>query len=329
MKKYRHVVSLVEQAQNIVITTHLHPDADGVGSQVALGMALLQLGKNVTCVNEMPLSPRYKYLDAKDFVISSDEFIERSQGKAIDLIIVVDTNSLSRIGTKMVSLVQHSKNMLFVDHHPAPKQIMALHCIDTSMAATGQLVGHLIEAFGATLNYDIALALYTAIIIDTSSFRYPTVSGETHRLIASLLETGVAASKAYNLIYGTKKLSHLHLLGSILTLSQTNSDETIAWISLSEKLMATFAVVNEDTHSFVNHLLVLDNIKIACMFRESGPVTKVSLRSSGTIDVGILAESLGGGGHNHSAATIVEGELEEVTRTTIAKLEIMLKESEE
>ena len=329
MDRYQRVISLLEQAQTIVITTHLHPDADGVGSQVALGLSLLQQGKSVTCVNEQPLQPRYKYLDAKNIVIGSDEFIEQQHGAAIDLMIVVDTNSLARIGVQMASLVQRSKNILFVDHHPAPKQIVALHCIDTTMAATGELVGSLIEQIGTTLDYDIALALYTAVIIDTSSFRYPTVTGATHRLIAQLLETGIAPSKAYNMIYGTKKISHLHLLGSILTLSDNNQDGTIAWISLSEQLLSKFAVVNEDTHSFVNHLLVLDKIKIACMFRESGTFVKVSLRSSGTIDVGIMAESMGGGGHNHSAATIVEGELEEVTTRTIAKLEIMLKGSEE
>ena len=192
------------------------------------------------------------------------------------------------------------------------------------MAATGELVGTLLEAIGVEFTKEIALPLYTAILIDTSSFRYPTVTGNTHRLIAKLLDSGVEPPSAYNFIYGTKKISYMQLLGTILSTAQTTSDEQIAWMCLTEKDLDQFKVENEDTLGFINNLLILDKIKVACMFRQEGNHVKISFRSAGDIDVGVIAQALGGGGHNHSAATVIEGKLDEVCQRTIQKLQIML-----
>ncbi len=193
------------------------------------------------------------------------------------------------------------------------------------MAATGELVGTLIEAMKVKMTAKLALPLYTSILIDTSSFRYPTVSGNTHRLIASLMDAGIKPPEAYNFIYGTKKITYMHLLGTILSMAQINKDESIAWLTLKEKNLDHFKVDTEDTHAFINHLLILDNIKVACMFRENGENIKISLRSAGDVDVGVFAQALGGGGHNHSAATILQGKLDHVVPYTISKLEKMLK----
>ena len=165
-------------------------------------------------------------------------------------------------------------------------------------------------------------------MIDPSSFRYPTVAGATHRLIAKLVETGVEPPNAYNGIYGTKKISHMHLLGSILLSANSNETDEIAWIVLRRDILEKFRTDIEDTHAFINHLLVLDKIKIAVMFREDENEIKVSFRSSGDIDVGAMARTLGGGGHSHSAATIIEtngSKLQQIILDTIQKIEVYLK----
>ncbi len=321
--------SRIEKANKIVITTHIHPDADGIGSEIALCLALKMKGKEVYCVHQKSLLERYHYLDQTSVVMDINEYNEKYANKPIDLLIVADTNTLSRIGNGLRKLVENSKDLLFIDHHPCPKELKALHCIDTSMAATGQLVGNLIEEMGVEFTKEIALPLYTAILIDTSSFRYPTVTGATHNLIGKLVDTGLEPSDAYNKIYGTKKISHIQFLGEVLRAAKTNKDNSIAWIYLDTKLMAQYNTDPEDTHNFVNHLLILDNVKVVCMFRElpDGKV-KISLRSSGDIDVGILAQGIGGGGHNHSAATIVDGQIQNVITEIIKKLEVMLDTKE-
>lgn len=323
MKMIKQFESLTKTAKNVVISTHIIPDADGIGSQIALCMALRRIGIEAICVNEEPLLERYRYLDPEDCVISIEQYLTRPV-QQIDLFIVVDTNSLPRIGARLQPVVMKSKNLLFIDHHPCAKELAAIHCIDTDMAATGELVGKLIDSIGVPFDQHIALALYTAILIDTSSFRYPTVTANTHRLIARLMDAGINPPQAYNNIYGTKKVSYMKMLGTILSKTQTTDDETVAWITLDEKILEKFQVDSEDTHGFINNLLILDNIKVACMFRQIGNTVKISLRSAGDVDVGVMAQAIGGGGHNHSAATIIEGELAEVVKNTISKIQIML-----
>lgn len=329
MKLIKRFEGLIQKANHVVISTHLHPDADGIGSQIALCIALKSLGYNCFCVNEEPLLERYRYMDTEGIVLSYHDYAKKHHG-AIDLFIVADANTQTRIGENMSKLLIQSKEILFIDHHPCAHEVAALHCIDTTAAATGELVGKLIKALNVPMTPAIALPLYTAILIDTNSFRYPSVTNETHKLVSELMKAGgVKSPEAYNLIYGTKKIGHIQMLGQILSSAQTTEDETIAWLSVTEEKLSKYQVDPEDTLAFVNHLLVLDKVKIACMFREQGHHVKVSLRSSGDVDVGIMAQALGGGGHNHSAAMIFQGNLDSVIKTTIQKLKVMLKDYKE
>jgi len=327
MRNQKKFKILTEKSKNILITTHAFPDADGIGSQIALCLALRKKGHNAICVNEAPLRRRYKYLDNKKVVKSADGFKKNPLFKKIDLTLVVDTHSLSRVGSKMEKIIEGSHEILFIDHHPTSKEIMAIHIIDTSKAATGEIVGQLISSvLKVEFTEEIALPLYTAILIDTSSFRYPNVTGNTHRILAKLLDAGVNPPTAYNQIYGTKKLANMALLGEILSNIKATDDQVVAWITITEKMLKKYKVNPEDTHSFINYLLVLKNLKVACMFRENEKFVKVSLRSTGEIDVSSMAQALGGGGHFHSAATSIQGPLRAITLSTINKIKLMLKE---
>ena len=325
MKNVERFQFLTKKAENIVISTHIFPDADGIGSEIALCLAMRSLGKNAICVHEEPLLDRYKYLDPQDVIISLQEYKDFYSEADVDLFVVMDTNSVDRIGEGTKALATNAKEVLFIDHHPCPSQIMENNCIDITKAATGELTGDLILSLGIKLTREMALPLYTAVLIDTSSFRYPTVTGNTHRLVGNLMDTGVAPPHAYNMIYGTKKVTFMKLLGKVLASTQTTKDEQIAWLTLTEDMLEKFKVDTEDTHAFINHLLVLDNIKVAVMFKEMGDQIKVSLRSVGKIDVGTMARALGGGGHDHSAATIIEGKLEDIIKPTIDKLQELLE----
>ncbi len=321
-------LNAISKAKNILITTHIYPDADGIGSEISLCMALKKKGKNVICCNEEELLERYKYLDPYNDVCG----FENLNGNFVqepDLIIVVDTNTIFRTGNKIQKYAEDLDcKLLYIDHHPCPESTKKHHCIDTTAAATGQLVGELIEVLGVEFDQQIALPLYTAILIDTSSFRYPTVTESTHRMIAKLMDTGIKPTIAYNGIYGTKNIKHLHLLGKVLGSANCNESEDIAWIVLDQELLDEYKTDIEDTHAFINHLLILDDIKVACMFREEGSKLKVSLRSSGEYDVGLIAIGLGGGGHSHSAATLFEvnpqKSLNQNINATISKIEYLL-----
>lgn len=316
---------IIKSADRIVITTHVYPDADGIGAQVALCLGLRSLKKECFCVNEEKLTKRYQHLDQQKTVRSAQDFLRSEKDFEIDLLIVVDTHSFNRIGPKMQELGRMAKRILFIDHHPAPKEVAAVNCIDTNKAATGEMVGEIMIGMGIPLTKEMALCLYTALIIDTSSFRYPTVTNETHSLAAELLKTGLSPSDAYNAIYGTKSINHLRILGDVLSEAKISENGKMAWLIVKKSHLEKYQIKKEDTFSFVNHLLVLDQIKVACLFIESAPKKlKLSLRSRGDIDVGAMAQALGGGGHNHSAAAILTGEFKETIKRVTKQLEEML-----
>ncbi len=309
--------SRIQAAERILITTHEFPDADGIGSEISLCLALREYGKECYCVNEEPLLERYRYLDQDSVVYGLKELVEKIPGFNPDLIIIVDTNTKLRIGTQLCAYITDSMKVLYIDHHPCRGRDLSDHCIDIKAAATGQLVGEMIEHLGIKFTKKMALPIYTSIIIDTSSFRYPTVSAATHKLVAKLMDTGISPPEAYNGIYGTKRVHHMHLLASILNTAATNKDETVAWMLLKKEDIDRFAGDVEDTHAFINNLLILNSIKVACMFRDDGDHIKMSLRSSGEYDVGVIALALGGGGHSHSAATILVRQKGETTEAVI------------
>jgi phosphoesterase RecJ-like protein len=325
MENTEKFLNAIENAVNIVISTHSFPDADGIGSQIALCLALKKIGKNVICANDQELLERYKYLDPLDVIVSVQN-IEAHFTQKPDLIIVVDTNMITRTGKNVEQYAELSNcPILYIDHHPCSEALLNDHCIDTKAAATGQLVGELIEDLDLEFDPYMALPLYTAILIDTSSFRYPTVTAKTHLLISKLMATGIQPPQAYNGINGTKKIEHMHLLGKVLSSAHCNKSEEIAWIILKKDELADFNVDIEDTHGFINNLLILDNVKVACMFRDDGEQVKISLRSSGDYDVGNIATSIGGGGHSHSAATLIkktaDDDLDLIIKGIIEKIE--------
>ena len=325
MRKTDLLNKLTKKGGNVIITTHVFPDADGIGSEIALCLALRKKGINAICVNEDKLEDRYQYLDQNKAVKALTKF-KREKNKKWNILVVVDTNSLKMIGPKMNFLAQKVDEIIFIDHHPIndqkiiPKNIY----LRADLCATGEVVGNLIEDLGVKLTYEIAICLYTAILIDTSSFRYPKVSEKTHTLLAKLLKSGVNPPKAYNLIYGTKKLSHMKLLGKILSSIQSTKDQSIAWIIVKENDLKKFLTKAENTNSFINNLLVLDNLKVACLFRELNGKVKISLRSHESVNVGSIAEELGGGGHTHSAGAILKGDISSVVKKVIRKIKSRL-----
>lgn len=319
--------SRIQGARKIAITTHVIPDADGIGSEISLCLALRRMGLEAICVNDEPLPVRYRYMDPQTVVMGAQDFVKKLPFEP-DMWIVVDTNTVERVAPELQPLIKSKNNVLYIDHHPAPHLMIGNHCLDTRAAATGELVGNIIEGMGIPFDRELALPLYTAIIIDTSSFRYPNVTGDTHILVGKLMKTGIRPTEAYNGIYGAKKIEHMHLLGTILATAEANASGEIAWIHLSKDLIKHYDSDVEDTHAFINHLLILDHIKVACMFRDDGDSLKVSLRSTGEWDVGAIARHLGGGGHSHSAATVIPKTPTQDTKALIhqavQKMEIIL-----
>jgi phosphoesterase RecJ-like protein len=305
---YAELSHQIHAAKKILCTTHINPDADGIGSAAALCLGLKDLHKKTTLLLEHKLHKKYHHLvHMVDYIEyeTTSSLNEENINDQYDLVLVVDTNHINRTGNSIAKLLKDHPNIIFIDHHPFDNYESKRHYIDSRASATGEMVGHLLDSLNIQFTKAIALALYTAILIDTNVFRYPSVTADTHRLIAKLLDTGLTVTEAYNVFHGSKKVNHMHLLGHILKNAKVNDSGSIAWIWISEADLEEYQSELEDTNAYINNLLSLDGIKVACMFREEGSKTKISLRSHGDIDVALIAQSFGGGGHSHSAAALL------------------------
>src|SRR5690606_38314991 len=149
----------IQVAERILITTHEYPDADGIGSEISLCLALRELGKKCYCINEEPLLERYRYLDPEHVVYGFKDFQEKYPDYDPELVIVVDTNTKVRAGKKICHFVNENVPVLYIDHHPCRGGNFEKHCIDVKAAATGQIVGEIIEGLGIPFTKEMALPI--------------------------------------------------------------------------------------------------------------------------------------------------------------------------
>ena len=319
MKK-QEIKKLIHRAKTIALTTHISPDPDGIGSMIALGLGLKSLNKNVNLILEAPLSQKLSYLDTQDLI---KETSKTNLKRKYDLFIILDANSIHRIGEKTMRIQGNSNETLFIDHHPCPAEVMALHLIDTNFAATGELVADLLEYFKIKLTKEVALALYTAILIDTSNFNYPTMKSRTHHLIGRLIDAGVSPQEAFKKINSGRNLSFIHFIGKVL--SRCKTEHKVVYTTISQKDLKDNNIQLEDSYGVINYLLNLEGAILATLFIELEiSKTKISFRSFENIDVGVIAQLLGGGGHQYASAAIVKLNLQKAKRSTLKKLEIIL-----
>lgn len=322
MKNFNLFRDLVKKSKTIFISTHVLPDADGIGAQITLYLAFKKMGKKVYCINQETLSGRYQFIDPKKIIMSASEFKQKKINNGSDLFIIVDANSTSRVGHKLLPLIEKSKRVLYIDHHPVTDSLSTLHCIDPTISSTGEIVKNFITKMKVEITQEMAMALYSSIIVDTNSFRYPSVNKETFKYAHDLLKTGIRPHTIYNDLYGNKRVEHLRLLGEVLKNAKLSENETIAWMTIKKSLLQKYNAHLEDVQPFINQLLILKNVKVAIMFQElPNKIVKVGLRSKGEINVSDIAETLGGGGHYHSAAVLCSGTLASVTKRVIKEIE--------
>tara|TARA_B100000925_G_scaffold271612_1_gene234967 strand:+ start:2018 stop:3001 length:984 start_codon:yes stop_codon:yes gene_type:complete len=316
----KQATKLINNAKNIILTTHIVPDPDGIGSLIALSSALKKLKKNVEIVLEKELAHKYSYLDTANQVKC---FSKLKISKKIDLFIVLDANNLERTGDNVKLINQHAKELLFIDHHPSSLEVKALHLIDTSYVATGEIVANLIKKLKIKLDKEIALCLYTAILIDTSSFNYPTMKSRTHQIISELIDAGVSPKDAFRKINTQQNLNFIYLTG--LVLRNCKIDGKLIYSSVTQSALSKHDVDLDDTFGLINHFIHVEGVDIACMFFEIDEnKTKVSFRSFSGVDVGSIAEVFGGGGHTYSSATVMNSSLKAAQQKIIPKLNIIL-----
>lgn len=305
----KEIKELLSGPKNIVIVPHRNPDGDAIGSALGLYHYLNNKGHQATVVAPNDYPDFLKWLPGSKDVLKFD--MQNRQSKAaIDeasIIFLLDFNALHRVGSDMQNTLETFQDtFIMIDHHQEPDAIAKYLFSDTSICSTCQMVYHFLEKLDdvGAINTDIAMNLYTGIMTDTGSFRFPSTTSTTHRIIADLIDKGADNAKIHNNVYDTNSYGRLQLLGRALSNMVVIDKLKTAYISLSQSELDEFGYEKGDTEGVVNYALALQGIIFAVIFIEDvdQQIVKISLRSKGKFSVNKFARAhFDGGGHDNAA----------------------------
>lgn len=296
------------EKKNFVLTTHINPDGDGLGSETALALYLTGEGKSVSVINQSETPAYYTFMKSLFPIATFSREKHRDIIKKSDAFIALDTNTPARFSALKDSVFESPALKICIDHHPDPEAFADLYIIDEQATATGEIIFKLLKYLnGNSITTPIAEALYAAIMTDTGSFRFPKTGPETHIIAAELLERGADPSKLYQKIFEEGSANKLKLLGRALDSLSMYHHSAVAAITLQRKDFTETFTSEEDTDNMVNYTLTIGGVKIGLMFIELAEGVKVSFRSKGTIPVNALAKEFGGNGHMNAAGARIYG----------------------
>jgi phosphoesterase RecJ-like protein len=300
--------NIIDENEHFVITSHVNPDGDSIGSEVALALFLKKRGKQVSIINHSETPPNYTFLDPKNEILHFNPNFHAENVRNADAIFIVDTNQLSRLRS-MEPHVRESKAVrICIDHHLDKDDIADLYLIDEAATATGEILYHLMQYLdGGNVDTDIARALYTAIMTDTGSFRFPKTDSEVHQIAAHLIRSGADPPEIFQEVYEKANLNAVQLLGKALSTLKTAHDGRVAYMVITQKMFAETATKEYQTDNFVDYTMRIGGVQIGLLFNELPDGVKISLRSKGDTPVNKLAKEFGGNGHLNAAGARLFG----------------------
>lgn len=297
-------MNFLMEHDDFLIVSHVQPDGDAVSSTVMVGWLLSCLGKKFTMINEGPIPVRMKYLwgssDIKNASLEQPE-------KAYKTVICVDCADYGRVG-RVTHWFADDKKILNIDHHPTNNGYGAVNIIKDDAAATAEILYDLIELMGLTWDKDAATAAYTGLLTDTGGFRYSNTSPKVMKIASALLAHGVNGPELAELLLEQMTFPQLKVLTKALNTLQLSEDKKIAWVVVTPQDMEECGALNDDLEGIVNYPRNIQGVEVGILFKViKDDVVKVSMRSSGNVDVASLAKHFGGGGHVRAAGARVEG----------------------
>jgi len=294
--------------QRFAILSHVRPDGDALGSQLALALSLKQLGKDVRVWNEDGMLEKYSFLARAQLLTKPP-----SGPEDVDVAIALDTAIQNRLGTAFQA-IRTAKIWINIDHHPSNPGYGDLVYVDPTAPATGQILFELIKSERLPFDHAIAENLYVAISTDTGSFQYPNTTARTFEIAAELVRAGVDVGRINQQVFENYPRRRVELLRELLRTMRFEGGGRVASFSLSLRTAAELGVLPEDNEGLIDHLRAIRGVIVAVFFEEltDGKV-RVSMRSkSEKTDVCAICQKFGGGGHTLAAGARVRGSLGEV-----------------
>lgn len=322
------VKSLLNTPNRVVIVPHINPDGDAIGASLGLYHYLIEKGHAVQVIAPNDYPKFLKWIPGTSSVIISDQ--NPNESKIIleeaHIIFTLDFNALHRTGHLQEILEESTAIKIMIDHHQQPENYAHFMYSDSNMSSTSEMIYHFIDQLGdlELINTAIGTALYTGIMTDTASFRFPLTTSTTHRIVAHLIDLGIDHTDIHNKVYDANRYEQTKLLGIALNNLIVLKDYNSAYITLSQEELDRCNHQKGDTEGIVNYGLSVEDVVFAAIFIENKDegIIKISLRSKGDFDVNQLARQyFNGGGHKNAAG----GKTNTTLHEAVAKFETLVK----
>lgn len=312
MRVIQDIADQLKRSKNILLTCHTDPDGDAICSLLALGIAMEEIGKEITLYTESPIPAIYRFLPEVNRITHTLTDVEK-----FDTAIVLDCGELERIG-KQASKVSSIRTVINLDHHITNGGFGDLQLIDTSCCATAELVYKLIKEIDHPISPPVALCIYTGILTDTGSFRFSNTNRAAFKICEEMMAMGVEPHRVAQNVYGTYSLNRLKLLNHVLDSLEVSEDGKLAIVTVTREMIKKTGTGPEDIDGFINYPRSIEGVSVAVLIQELSPNKyHVSLRSKEMIDVAAIAKQFGGGGHFNASGFSIEGGLAEVKQRLI------------
>ncbi len=317
------IVKELQNNNSFLIVSHINPDGDAIGSSLALAAGLRAVGKKVTVFNNDSVPDIVRFLSG-----SSEIIHELSDSDQFDAAIVVDCGTPKQLGEKFNAFKGYKK-LLNIDHHATNLNFADVIFLDPDACATGAMIYRILKTMQVQITREIALSIYTTIVVDTGSFHYGNSNPEAFRIAGEMVDIGVEPWVVAENLYESQPEGRIRLHSMALNTLTTHYGGKIGFIMVSKEMYKATGTTAEDTDGIVNYARSLKGVEVAMFIREiSADKYKASLRSKGRVDVTKIAGRYDGGGHVNAAGCVLKGTLPEIKKNLLEATEEILKSSQ-
>lgn len=308
-------VRLIKRHKVFLITTHINPEADGIGAELAFLYLVRKLGKQGFILNESKVPAECKFLPGINYIQSVSQ---RNKIREFDCVVFLDCSE-SRRSPKVAELIKE-KPTLNIDHHVSNTGFAIVNWVDPKASSACEMVYRLYRKLKVAIDKDAALMLYAGITVDTGSFHYNNTTALTHRIAASLIEKDISVSKVYNKLFENSSFEDIKLLAGILLTLEHDAAGKIVWADISRSLLKQRFPAVDMAESVLGLLRSIQGVELAMIFKEvqgKRNQVRINFRSQTAFDCNQLASCFGGGGHKNASGATVAGDLVEVKEKVI------------
>ena len=329
IEDYNSVIKSLSEADNILITTHIHPDGDGIGSGLALSLALESIGKKVRFICPSPIGSMYEFLPGFNKISICEEIDKAKQLDKADIIISCDTGDINRVGA-IWNIPR--KKFINIDHHNSNTYFGDINLVDIRATSTGVVIKNLLDIMKVNLNQEIAINLYTTIIYDTGRFMHSNTNSGVFRLTADLIDVGIDFTLINRKLTYNKTIQDLGLQKlAIEHLTQDEIDSCIAGVVLTKEMVENELGSIDSLGDIIEIPRSLQGNEITyvlyeTMDKDGNTICKLSLRSNPPYNIVNIAKDFGGGGHQQAAGATIIKSKEKVIKKLLPELRAILRD---